>query len=96
MKNKFIVFTGQRNPRLIITVSISLDRKISNIDNRTGVRFPFSVGQPINRNMEVWAKYNNFLMNGKDVGNENKVFGVKVSDIPKGHEWRLIYPQKFI
>ncbi len=27
-----VVFTSQRNPRLVITVSISPDRRISNID----------------------------------------------------------------
>lgn len=32
-----VVFTGQRNPRLVITVSISPDRRISNIDNKTGI-----------------------------------------------------------
>ena len=39
-----VVFTSQRNSRLVNTVSISPDRRISNIDNKTGIRFPFSVG----------------------------------------------------
>ena len=90
-----IVFTSKRNPMLVITVSISPDRRISNIDNSTGIRFPFSVGQPINRSMEVWASNNSFLMDGKDVGPEKKVFGVRASDVPQGHEWRSIYPNKF-
>ncbi len=90
-----VVFTSQRNPRLVITVSISPDRRISNIDNNTGIRFPFYIGQPINRTMEVWASNNNFLMDGKDVSPEKKVFGVRASDVPQGHEWRSIYPNKF-
>jgi hypothetical protein len=90
-----IVFISQRNPRLLITVSISPDRRISNIDNKTGIRFPFSVGQPINRTMEVWASNNNFLMDGQNTSPEKKVFGVRTSDVPQGHEWRSIYPNKF-
>jgi hypothetical protein len=90
-----IVFTNKRNPRLVITVSISPDRRISEIDNSTGIRFPFSVGQPINRTMEVWASNNNFLMDGQDTSPEKKVFGVRASDVPQGHEWRSIYPNKF-
>ena len=60
-----------------------------------GVRFPFSVGQLLQRNVEVWACNNNFLMDDKDTCPEKKIFGVKPSDVPKGHEWRTIYPNKF-
>ena len=67
----------------------------SSIENKSGTMFPFSVGQILNRNIEVWASNNNFLMDGKDTGPEKKIFGVKISDVPKGHEWRHIYPNKF-
>ncbi len=90
-----IEFVSQRNPRLRIVVEISPDRRIAAIDNPTGTRFPFSVGQPLNRNLEVWASNNGFLMDGKDVGPEKKIFGVRASDVPQGHEWRSIYPNKF-
>ena len=90
-----IEFSSQRNPRLRIVVEISPDRRIAAIDNPTGTRFPFSVGQPLNRNLEVWASNNGFLMDGKDVGPEKKIFGVRASDVPQGHEWRSIDPNKF-
>ena len=90
-----IIFTGKRNPRLNIIVKISPDRRISEIENKTGIRFPFVVGQPLGRNIEVWACNNNFLMDGQDTCPEKKIFGVKSSDVPKGHEWRHIFPHKF-
>lgn len=90
-----IVFTGKRNPRLTIVVKISRDRRISEIENKTGIRFPFVVGQVISRNIEVWACNNNFLMDGQDTCPEKKIFGVRASDVPQGHEWRHIFPNKF-
>ncbi len=90
-----VKFTHKRNPRLEISVTKTLDGRIVNIINETGVRFPFSIGQILNRNVEVWACNNNFLMNGKDTCPEKKIFGVRASDVPQGHEWRTIYPHKF-
>ena len=90
-----IIFTGKRNPRLTIIVKISPDRRISEIENKTGIRFPFVVGQPLNRNIEVWACNNNFLIDGQDTCPEKKIFGVRSSDVPQGHEWRHIFPHKF-
>jgi hypothetical protein len=49
----------------------------------------------LNRNIEVWACNNNFLMDGKDTCPEKKIFGVRASDVPQGHEWRHIFPNKF-
>ena len=92
---KEIIFKNKRNPRLVITVHISPDRRISEIENKTGIRFPCSIGQPINRTLEVWASKNNFLMDDKDTSPEKTVFGVRASDVPQGHEWRNIYPNKF-
>lgn len=90
-----VVFTNKRNPRLIITVKKNPDGRITNIENETGMRFPFSVGQILNRTAEVWACNNNFLMDGKDTCPEKKIFGVKAKDVPQGHEWRHIFPHKF-
>lgn len=90
-----VKFTNKRNPRLEIIVTKSPDGRITNIENETGIRFPFSVGQLLQRNVEVWACNNNFLMNGKDTCPEKKIFGVKTSDVPQGHEWRHIFPNKF-
>jgi len=92
---RIIIFTNKRNPILSITISLSLNGRIKNIENETGIRFPFSVGQTLSRNIEVWACNNNFYMDGKDTCPEKKIFGVKTSDIPKGHEWRSIFPNKF-
>jgi len=90
-----VKFTNKRNPRLEIVVTKSPDGRITNIENETGIRFPFSVGQLLQRNVEVWACNNNFLMDGKDTCPEKKIFGVKTSDVPQGHEWRHIFPNKF-
>ena len=90
-----VVFTNKRNPRLVITIKKNPDGRITEIENETGMRFPFSVGQILNRTAEVWACNNNFLMDGKDTCPEKKIFGVKASDVPQGHEWRHIFPHKF-
>lgn len=88
-------FTNKRNPRLEIVVTKTQDGRITNIENKTGIRFPFSVGQILNRTAEVWACNNNFLMDGKDTCPEKKIFGVRAKDVPQGHEWRHIFPHKF-
>lgn len=93
--DKIIVFTSTRNPSLIIKVTKSNDGKIKEIENKRNVRFPFNIGQSFTRNIETWASNNNFLMDGKDVGPEKKVMGIKVSDIPQGHELRTMFPGKF-
>ena len=90
-----VVFTNKRNPRLVIKVKKNPDGRITGIQNETGMRFPFSVGQILNRTAEVWACNNNFLMDGKDTCPEKKIFGVRAKDVPQGHEWRHIFPHKF-
>jgi len=91
-----MVFTHKINPALSFTVFKSLDGKISKIEGLNGrIRFPFSVGQRLSRNIETWACNNNFLIDGNDPCPEQKIFGVKVSDVPMGHEWRTIFPNKF-
>lgn len=92
---KEIVFTNKRNPRLEIIVKKSPDGRITDIQNETGIRFPFQVGQLLQRNVEVWACNNNFLMDGIDTCPEKKIFGVRASDVPQGHEWRNLFPNKF-
>lgn len=89
-----ISFIGKRNPNLKVDIIVKGGRIIS-IDNKSGIRFPFSEGQTLSRNIEVWACNNNFYMDGKDTCPEKKIFGIKTSDVPKGHEWRHIYPGKF-
>ena len=34
-------------------------------------------------------------MDGKDMCPEEKIFGMRTKDIPKGHELRSLYPNKF-
>jgi len=94
-KEKVVTFTNKRNPRLVIKVTKGPDGRITDIDNPTGTRFCFSVGQLFNRTAEVWASNNNFLIDGKDTTPEEKIMGIKVSDIPPGHELRMLYPHKF-
>jgi hypothetical protein len=73
---------------------------IANIDNQSGVNFPYVNNSPYRRNIETWACNHGFKWregNGpdRDPCPEKKVFGIKTSDIPKGHELRRIYPGKF-
>jgi len=88
-----IRFTHKLNRNLDFSVYKS-DGRITRIDD-CHIRFPFSVGQMISRNIEVWACNNNFMIDGEDTCPEKKVFGIKVSDIPQGHEFRMLYPNKF-
>ncbi len=91
---KTIVFTSKRNARLIIKV-LTRGGRIISIENETGIRFPFQEGQLLSRNIETWACNNNFYMDGKDTCGEKKIFGIRTSDVPQGHEWRQIFPNKF-
>jgi hypothetical protein len=95
LNSKELIFTGKRNVNLQIKVTLDNSMRIESIDNKANIRFPFQVDQIINRNIEVWACNNNFLLNGKDTCPEKKIFGVRASDVPQGHEWRKIYPGKF-
>jgi hypothetical protein len=90
-----IVITGKRNPNYKLSVFKTPDGRITRIENPQSVRFPYHVGEIFNRSIEVWACNNNFYIDGKDTCPEEKIFGVRVSDVPQGHEWRLIYPHKF-
>ena len=89
------VFTKEINRGITITVKKYPNGQIVEIENKHNVHFPFKVGQILNRNAEVWASNNGYLMDGKDVGPEEKIFGIRVKDIPDGHEFRMLYPHKF-
>ena len=84
-----------RKPLYKVLIDAMKDGRITEIENETGIRFPFSVGQLLQRNVEVWACNNNFLMDGKDTCPDKKIFGIKTKDVPQGHEWRHIFPHKF-
>lgn len=90
-----VTFVSKRNSNLAFSVFKTPDGRITRIEGNKNTRFPFRVGQIFNRSIEVWACNNNFLMNGNDTCSKKKVFGVNQKDIPKGHEWRTIFPNKF-
>jgi hypothetical protein len=87
-----------------ITVELQ-GSQIKSIENSTNIRFPFNVGSIWNRSIETWSCNNNFKsietwINGKlnkslNPCPEEKIFGIRKKDIPKGHELRMIYPSKF-
>lgn len=93
-QNREMVFKNKKNRSLEIRVNISFGR-IESIENKSGMHFPFVKGQPINRNIEIWACNNNWFMDDKDTCPEKKIFGVPISKVPQGHEWRMLYPNKF-
>jgi hypothetical protein len=38
---------------------------------------------------------NNRMVREMDPCPEEKIFGVKAKDVPQGHEWRRLFPNKF-
>jgi len=94
--DKETIFTHKNNPRYTFTVVKDGMSRIKSIDGLTPrIRFPFKVGETFNRSIETWACNHDFLIDGKDPCPEKKIFGVKTSDIPQGHEWRHLFPNKF-
>lgn len=89
---KELVFKSRQGR--VITVNL-LGGRIEDIDNQAGVRFPFMKGQQYTRTIETWACNNGFTINGEDTCPEKKVFGIRTSDIPQGHELRKLFPNKF-
>jgi hypothetical protein len=79
--------------------------QIKDVVNNSNTNFPFQVGSSWNRSIESWACNNNFVkietwMNNRMVRTmdpcpEKKIFGVKAKDVPQGHEWRRLFPNKF-
>jgi hypothetical protein len=94
---KKVKFVGKRNMNRAFNVYKSPDGRITEIEipQHVHVNFPYSVGQIMNRGIETWACNNDFYIDGKDTCPEEKVFGIKKSDIPEGHELRMLYPHKF-
>jgi hypothetical protein len=92
-----VKFVSKRNRTLAFNVYKTPDGRITRIEKpRTAhISFPFKVGQILNRNVEVWACNNGFYIDGKDTCPEEKIFGIRKSDIPQGHELRMLYPNKF-
>jgi len=78
------------------TISIEHEGgRITGITNLTGYHFPFVVGQTFNRTIEVWATNHNLLVDGKDLSKPDKIFGIRIKDVPEGHPLRFVYPSKF-
>jgi hypothetical protein len=94
MREEVIVLTSRQGRTITIKMTHG---KIEEIDNESGVRFPFVTGQPFTIFMKNWACRNGFKWNGENACDpgEDKIFGVKKKFIPKGHEWRQIFPGKF-
>jgi hypothetical protein len=92
-----VKFVSKRNRTQAFNVYKTPDGRITRIEkpNHVHVNFPFKVGQILNRNIETWACNNHFYINGKDTCPEEKVFGIRKSDIPQGHELRNLFPNKF-
>lgn len=87
-----IKLVSRQNREINLTVK---NGRITSIKNDSGVNFPYVVNQPYNMGMKTWACNNGFTWNGTDPCPEKKIFGVKVKDVPQGHEWRKIFPNKF-
>lgn len=79
--------------------------RITDVTNQSNVNFPFNIGSSWNRSIETWSCNNNFIkiqtwindrmVKEEDTCPDKKIFGIKAKDVPKGHEWRSIFPNKF-
>lgn len=87
-----ITLTSRQDRDILITL---LGSRIDTIDNKSGVNFPFNIGQTYTRSIETWACNNGFKIDGKDPCPEEKIFGIRKKDIPQGHELRMLFPNKF-
>lgn len=87
-----VVLTSRQGRDILVKV---IGGRITSIENNSGVRFPYSIGQHWNRSIETWACNNGFKIDGEDPCPEEKIFGIRKKDIPMGHELRMMYPSKF-
>jgi hypothetical protein len=87
-----VVLTSRQGRDILVKV---MGGKITSIENNSGIRFPYSIGQHWNRSIETWACTNKFKIDGEDPCPEEKIFGIRKKDIPMGHELRMMYPSKF-
>jgi hypothetical protein len=92
---KIVVFSKKVNPQVTITVKTYPNGQITDIENEYEVRFPYSVGQVLNMGHRTWACSNGYMVNDEDPCGEKKIFGMRASDIPPGHELRTLFPHKF-
>lgn len=93
-KNRTVELTHKHNRSLKITFDIEGGR-VKNIKKPNGIRFLFEEGQMYDRGIETWCCNNNYFLDGKDTCPEEKVFGIRKKDIPKGDPLRITYPNKF-
>jgi hypothetical protein len=91
-QSKEMILTSRQNREIRISIE---GGRITSIDNQSGVRFPWTVNQPINQGIKTWACNNGFKIDGQDPCPEKKIFGVRAKDVPMGHEWRTLFPNKF-
>lgn len=81
-----IIFRKTVNPRVTITVEKYPNGQIVDIINPFNVRFPFEIGQVLNRGYETWAHTAGYeySMDGHNYkgGPEKKKFGIPVSMLP--------------
>lgn len=89
-----VVFQHKHRKNVSIILKLEGSR-IKEIQNETNFRFPYKIGQPYNMGLETWACNNQFTLDGRDTCPKKKIFGINVDDVPQGHEWRHIYPNKF-
>jgi len=88
-----IVLTSRQSRTITLTHE---GGRITEIVNESGIPFPYVVGQPFNRGLETWAENHNFLYDGVDLEKrDRKIFGIRIQDVPQGHELRMLYPHKF-
>lgn len=91
-RQREMILTSRQGREIIVMLEAG---RITHIENQSGVNFPWVVGQSYNRSIETWACNNGFKIDGESPCPEEKIFGIRAKDIPKGHELRLIYPHKF-
>lgn len=91
-----IILFELKNRRTVKIKVLVRGGRIAEIDNPYNMRFPFSMGQMLQRNIEIWACNNGWLMDGESTcSTDDKVFGIRKKDIPNGHQLRIMYPSKF-
>ena len=88
-----IVLTSRQHRTITMDIQGGV---FTRVDNQSGCLFPWQVGQPYHRDVETWAERNNFLFDGEDLSKKDqKIFGIRVEDVPQGHPLRFMYPSKF-
>lgn len=92
------ILTKKNNSSIRIIIFVDRNYKIIKIEgvNTKRLYFPFKEGIRLSLSkLSDWACENDFLVNGKNTCQEEKVFGIRASDVPQGHPLRFIYPNKF-